>query len=84
MYEAKVGKKAPYENVNLQGEHKASRGLADKFYGAMRAEEGMPTNPFNKPAPHSKRVEDFTQKDYGNLKAVYRDHGTAKVFGKGY
>lgn len=83
-YEAKIGTKAPFENVNMVGERKASRSTDGKFYGHMKAEEGMRENPFAIPAVNAVRIGGFTQDDYGNLKAVYKDQGTAKVFGKGY
>lgn len=84
MFEAKIGGKAPFSNVNMKGEIKASRMPESKFYGHMKVEAGMRGNPFATAAINAVRIEGFTQKDYGSMEAVYRDHGTAKVFGKGY
>lgn len=81
-YEAKISGKAPYSNVNNQGEMKASRSLNGKFYGHMRIEDGMRSNPFNQ-APHNGvRIAGYTERDYGNLDTVYHDKGTSKVFVK--
>lgn len=80
MYEAKIKGKGSSENINLRGEKKGIA-LDHKFYGAMTS-DGTQTNPFNTPPPGAVRIGGFTENDYGSMKAVYRDHGTAKVFDK--
>lgn len=83
MYEAKISGKPPFSNVNMSGEKKATVATDHKFYGKMTS-DGAQSNPFNTPAPNARRIGNFAENDYGSMKAVYRDKGTAKVFGKGY
>lgn len=82
MYESKIKGSSPHENVTLKGNMKSSRELDHKFYGHMGAESGMRHESFKDPAKNAVRIGGFTERDYGNTKAVYHDKGTAKVFKK--
>jgi hypothetical protein len=82
MYEAKIKGGKGNSNVNMQGQKKATVSAEHKFYGKITS-DGV-ENPFNKLAPNGVKIAGYTERDYGNVKAVYHDKGTSKVFGKGH
>lgn len=74
------GKSSPHEGVTRKGES-SSVELDHKFKGHMRADEHTRENPFTKVTPSGTNIGNgYTEKDYGSVKAVYKDKGTSKAF----
>lgn len=79
-FQAKISDKKSM-SINTTGEQKASRPLDAKFYAGMKMEEGMRRPPFDSPSFGATNIgKGFTEQDYGNIKAVYKDKGTANPF----